>query len=82
MHDAFKFAEKEKAITLLSYLNENQAMNYANVPDTLIKYDDIIRERVLERMQQLDLNAYSVLGLLSSSFRLVSIASSNRPARR
>ncbi len=45
LDEAFKYIEKEKAITLLSYLNDNQAMNYAGIPDTLIAYERELKKR-------------------------------------
>lgn len=48
LDEAFKYTEKEKAITLLSYLNDNQAMNYAGIPDTLINYEKELKKRMGE----------------------------------
>ncbi|UCH14739.1 MAG: hypothetical protein JSV22_01955, partial [Bacteroidales bacterium] len=46
LKEAFEYAEKSKAIVLLTHINENQAKQFTDIPDSLIHLEQSIKKEI------------------------------------
>lgn len=56
LEEAFEFSEKGKSLVLLTYINEEKAKRFADIPDSLIYYEQNIKNEIAGLNFQINLS--------------------------